>query len=134
MNKRTENINWILGRGLVLCFFMFIFFALFTANSSHQDSPDKVVGFEQILESEHLAVLTDPIVSLTFNSNLIIRELNNYDLYDIDALKVTCSNYKVKHKLRLNKKRFQNIKSEIDNVIVFHIRSSVSTEEVPSIL
>lgn len=133
MNNQKENIELILGRVAVICFFIFAFFALFTPNNSNQESIDKVAAIEQLSEIDHFAIPVNPVNFPSPNIKLIFGKQIPVDLFDIGSFKIICLNKDVKHLLRLNKKRFQKIKSARSNPEEFHIRSSVSNEEPPSI-
>ena len=69
MNKQKENIEFMIGRLTMLCFFIFILFSFSAAFSPNEDSSGRITKIEQLMEVENFAIPVDP-VSFTTQASL----------------------------------------------------------------
>jgi len=140
MNRQKENIDLLIGKVAVICFFLLIFFAFKGTDCPNRDSftksayqtfyriPIHVTStIEQNWEVNKLAILVEPIYFSAFYDALITLEFNACNKSNF---RIICSNNKVNQLLKNCKEQFIVIKAQIIDFNSFHIRTSLNNEEI----
>jgi hypothetical protein len=139
MNRKNENSNLLKEKVLMIGLFLIIIFAFKSTayagkNSLCQRTP---IAYNLDVDKSAIfgkaAILVSQISSKDFNSTVVACEIFTLNLHNKNNFLVVFSNNKVNQSLKNCKEQFLEIKPRISDSEPYHVRTSINTEEIPSI-